>query len=156
MSRLSVDQVWASHLSIGASVLHLSPPSHPLSLSQSSLNLSYGPFPLQSLLPPPPSSLVSAGCFHGNITFNCLQWALTFQFRWGGGWKWVESFLFFLLLSVGRLPFLCWFVWCDSCCVCFHLSAAGNPPETCEQTCMLSSWFSSGVVRFYTFFSWSL
>lgn len=131
-----------SSLSLSSLHRRVCPPSitsfsHPLSLSLSLSQAWISPtgcFPFNPSLPPPPSScLLSAGCFHGNITFNCLQWALTFQFRWGGGWKWVESFLFFLLLlSVGRLPFLRWFVWCDSCCVCFHLSAAGNPPETCE------------------------
>lgn len=66
------------------------------------LCLSYGLFPLSpapfSIRPRPGSPTpacwwFSAGCFHGNMTFNCLQWALTFFFFFhfcrGAGWKWV-------------------------------------------------------------------
>lgn len=96
---------------------------HPLHLclSLSSFNLSYGLFPLNPAplyTPPPPTPSrwwFSAGCFHGNITFNCLRWALTFQFWWGAGWKWVSCFFFFQVEKLLR------FLWRDSFFVCLSL-----------------------------------
>lgn len=80
---------------------HPSVSSSLLSLSLSSLTLSYAALllnPVTPLIHPTPAPLLwfSAGCFHGNITFNCLRWALTFQFCWFGGWKWVSCCCFFL------------------------------------------------------------
>lgn len=73
---------------------------HSISVPLSSFNLFSGlftlnPAPLYTPHPNPAPWWFSAGCFHGNITFNCLRWALTFQFWWASGWKWVSCFFFF-------------------------------------------------------------
>lgn len=73
----------------------------------------FSPTPLYTP-PPPPSNphpacwWSSAACFHGNITFDCLQWALTFQFWLGwrmkscGFFRWKEFLpsVFVMLLVV--------------------------------------------------------
>lgn len=119
-SCLTVDTVRVCRLSLHQHLsLTSSTPSLSLSLKLQSLLRAVSfesRTPLYAPAPPTPSRWwFSAGCFHGNITFNCLRWALTFQFWWGAGWIWVSCFLFFQVEKLLR------FLWRDSFFVCLSL-----------------------------------
>lgn len=164
MSRLSVDQVWASHLSIGASVLHLSPPFLILSLSLSlsvkleSLLRAVSPsIPPSSLLLPPPASSLPAVSMVTSLLIVCSELWL---FNFGGVEdenEWSLSFSFCCCCRWEDFPSSAGL--CDVIpAVCVFISLQQEILlKPANQTCMLSSWFSSGVVRFCTFlFFWNL